>query len=144
MSSIREQALSAIYTNLSALQTSTVKVHRNLDKPQKVEGGLIIMRDGASEEPDVLLSPLTYIYQHLVQIEVLVQNANATARDGQLDALLIAIGGVITADRSLGGLAEWTEAQAPAFVEEPIEGATTVKMAQFSIMVRFSTNDPLN
>ena len=144
MSSVREQVLSALFTNLQALETSTVKVYRNLDKPQKVEGGLIIMRDGASEQPETLLSPLTYIYQHLVQVEVLVQNSDAAARDSQLDAMLAGIGGVIIADRSLGGIAEWTEAEAPAFVEEPIEGAASVKMAQLSVMVRFTTNDPLN
>src|SRR5579872_7010750 len=109
MSSVREQILSALFANLQTLGTSTVKVYRNLDKPQKVDGGLIIMRDGAAEKPDVLLSPLTYIYEHLVQIEVLVQNSDAAARDSQMDMLLVSIGGVITADRTLGGLAEWAE-----------------------------------
>ncbi len=144
MSSVREQVLSALFANLQALGTSTVKVYRNLDKPQKVDGGMIIMRDGASEQPEVLLSPLTYIYQHLVSVEVLVQNSDASARENQLDALLVGIGGVIIADRSLGGIAEWVEAEAPAFVEEPIEGAASVKMAQVAVMARFITNDPLN
>src|SRR5579872_5798782 len=104
MSSVREQILSALFANLQTLGTSTIKVYRNLDKPQKVEGGLIIMRDGAAEQPDVLLSPLTYIYQHTAHVEVMVQNADAAARDSQLDALLVAIGAVITADRSLGSI----------------------------------------
>jgi len=144
MASMREQVLSALFARLQTLQTSQVSVYRNLDKPQKVEDGLIIMRDGATEQPEVLLSPLTYIYQHLVNIEVLVQNADAASRDSQIDALLVSIGGVITANRTLGGIAEWTEAEAPAFVEEPIEGAASVKMATLSIMVRFVTADPLN
>jgi len=144
MPSVREQILSALFSQLQTLATSQINVYRNLDKPQKVDGGMIIMRDGASEEPEVLLSPLTYIYQHLVQVEALVQNNDAAARDSQLDALLASIGSVITADRSLGGLAEWAEAEAPAFVEEPIEGAPGIKMAVFSIMVRFFTSDPLN
>ncbi len=144
MASIREQVLSALFTRLQTLGTSTVSVYRNQDKPQKVENGMIIMRDGASEEPEVLLSPLTYIFQHLVHIEVLVQAPDTATRDSQLDALLSAIGGIINSNRSLGGLAEWVESNAPAFVEEPIEGAATVKMAQLSVMVRFVTNDPLN
>ena len=115
-----------------------------MDKPQKVEGGLIIMRDGASEDPEMLLSPLTYIYQHHVNIEVMVQNADESNRDSKLDAILSSIGNVITADRSLHGTAEWVEASAPAFISEPIEGAPTIKMATLVIMVRFSTNDPLN
>ena len=144
MASVREQVLEALFGNLQTLQTTKISVYRNLDKPQQVNGGMIIMRDGASEEPEVLLSPLTYIYQHLVNIEVMVQDADSATRDSGLDALLGAIGNVITADRSLGGLAEWAEANAPAFIEEPIEGAPTVKAAQLSIMVRFVTNDPLN
>ena len=144
MPSVREQILEALFTKLQTLGNSQVNVYRNLDKPQQVNGGMIIMRDGASEEPEVLLSPLTYIYQHLVNIEVLVQNASSAARDSELDALLSSIGGIITANRSLGGLAEWMEANAPAFIQEPIEGAPTVKMAQLSIMVRFVTFDPLN
>ena len=144
MASKREQVLSALYNDLLTLQSTTVSVYRNLDNPQKVDGGLIIMRDGATDQPDVLLSPLTYIYQHLVNVEVMVQNADVNQRSSQLDALLVSIGGVINANRSLGGLAEWVEAEAPAFVEQSIEGASTVKMATLSIMVRFVTNDPLN
>ena len=144
MASKREQVLSALFTALQTLQTATVRVYRNLDNPQKVEGGLIIMRDGTTEQPEVMLSPLTYIYQHSVNLEVMVQNADANQRSSQLDALLVSIGGIVTANRSLGGIAEWMEAEAPSFVEQPIEGTTTVKMATLSIMVRFFTNDPLN
>lgn len=144
MASKREQVLSALFTALQTLQIATVRVYRNLDNPQKVEGGLIIMRDGTTEQPEVLLSPLTYIYQHLVNLEVMVQYADPVQRSSQLDALLVGIGGVVTANRSLGGIAEWVEAEAPAFVEQPIEGTTTVKMATLSIMVRFFTSDPLN
>ena len=144
MASKREQILSALFSDLLMLQTTSVSVYRNLDNPQKVEGGLIIMRDGASEQPEVLLSPLTYIYQHLVHLEVLVQNPDSSMRNSQLDALLNSIGAVITANRSLGGIAEWVEAEAPAFIEQSIEGTSTVKMATLSVMVRFATNDPLN
>ena len=144
MASKREQVLSALFTALQTLQTATVRVYRNLDNPQKVEGGLIIMRDGTTEQPEVLLSPLTYIYQHSVNLEVMVQNADANQRSSQLDALLVSIGGIVTANRSLGGIAEWVEAEAPTFAEQPIEGTTTVKMATLSIMVRFFTSDPLN
>ncbi len=144
MASKREQVLSALFTQLSTLASATVHVYRNEDKPQKVVSGLIIMRDGASEEPEVLLSPLTYIYEHLVHLEVMVQAGTAAARDSALDGLLSSIGTIITNNRSLGGLAEWVESNAPAFIEEPIEGAASVKLAQISIMVRFWTNDPLN
>ncbi len=144
MSSAREQVLAALFVRLQILASAHVKVYRNMDKPQKIDGGLIIMRDGESEEPEVMLSPLTYIYQHHVPIEVTVQNADASTRDSQLDNLLSSIGNIINNNRNLGFIAEWVEPSAPVFLDEPIEGAASVKMAQLNIMVRFSTNDPLN
>lgn len=144
MSSKREQILSALYTRLNTLATTHLKVYRNADKPQKVDGGLIIMRDGASEEPEILLSPVTYIFDHQIPVEVMVQNASLSARDSQLDALLVSIGGVLNANPSLGGLVEWMQAGAPAIIDEPIEGGSSIKMAQFNILVRYATSDPLN
>ena len=105
MTSTREQVLSAFYSKLKTLETATIKVYRNLDKPQKIEGGLIIMRDGATDQPEVLLSPLTYIFEHLVPMEVMVQNPDSATRDSLLDALLVSIGGIISTSRTLDGIA---------------------------------------
>jgi hypothetical protein len=106
--------------------------------------GMMVMRDGGGEEPEVLLSPLTYIYEHLVTVEVLVQNPDPATRDALLDVLLVALSGVITANRTLDGLAEWVEARSPEFQDEPIEGAASIRTATVLIMVRFFTTDPLN
>jgi hypothetical protein len=145
MTSKREQVLSAFYTKIKALEGATVKVYRNLDKPQKItSGGIISMHDGASEEPEVLLSPLTYIYEHIITLEAMVQNPDSAARDTALDTLLVGIGSIINANRTLDGLAEWVEARSPDYEEEPIEGAASVRLATVQIMVRFYTNDPLN
>ena len=145
MTSKREQVISTLYTKLKALESATIKVYRNLDKPQKItSGGIIIVRDGASDEPEVLLSPLTYIYEQLVTLEVMVQHPDSATRDTMLDSLLASIGSVITAYRTLDGLAEWVEARSPDFAEEPIEGAASVRTATLQVMVRFNTTDPLN
>jgi len=145
MTSKREQILSALYTKVKTLESATVKAYRNMDKPQKITtGGIINMHDGASEEPDVLLSPLTYIYEHIVTLEIMVQNPNSDTRNTALDALLVSISSVINSNRTLDGLAEWVEARPPDFEEEPIEGAATVRTATVQIMVRFFTTDPLN
>ena len=125
MTSKREQVLSLLHTKVKTLESATVKTYRNLDKPQKVPtGGIIILRDGAAEEPEVLLSPLTYIYEHYVTMEAMVQLPDPAARNAALDALLANVGAVIAANRTLDGLAEWVEAKAPDFQEEPIEGAS--------------------
>ena len=144
MASIREQILSAFFAQLEALGTLHISVYRNQDKPQKVDGGIIIMRDGVSEEPEVMLSPLTYIYQHAIQVEVMVQNSEAAARDSQLDNMLVSLGNIVVANRNLSGLAEWIEADTPSMIDEPIDGAASVKMAQVQIIVRFHTSNPLN
>jgi len=145
MTSKREQVINTLHTKLKILDSATVKVYRNLDKPQKIpSGGIIILRDGASDEPEVLLSPLTYIYEQLVTLEVMVQNPDSATRDTALDTLLANIGSVINAYRTLDGLAEWVEARSPEFEEEPIEGAASVRTATLQVMVRFYTTDPLN
>ena len=145
MTSKREQVLDRLATKLKTLETASLKVYRNLDKPQKIpSGGIVILRDGGGDEPEVLLSPLTYIYEHLVTAEIMVQNPDPTIRNSTIDALLVGIGSVINANRTLDGLAEWIEARSPEFQEEPIEGAASIRTATVLIMVRFFTSDPLN
>ena len=141
----REQILQAFYNALKALETSNLKVYRNLDKPQKIErDGIIIIRDGETQEPEVLLSPLTYIYEHYILLEVMVQNSDASIRDSALDNLLISVGNIINANPTLGGLAEWLEAKAPETTIEPIEGSSTIRTANVQVMARYYTNNPLN
>ena len=145
MTSKREQILSALTTKIKILESANIKIYRNLDKPQKIpSGGIIILRDGSGEEPEVLLSPLTHIYEHIVTLEVMVQNPDSAARDSALDDLLVNIGAIINANRTLNGLAEWVEARTPDFEEEPIDGAASVRTAIVQVMVRFNTTDPLN
>jgi hypothetical protein len=145
MPSKREQVLDRLATKLKTLESATLKVYRNLDKPQQVpSSGMIVQRDGVSEEPEMLLSPLTYIYEHLVTVEAMVQHPDPATRDSLLDSLLASMGGVITANRTLDGLAEWVEARSPEFQEEPIEGAASIRTATVQVMVRFFTTDPLN
>ena len=145
MPSKREQVLDRLTSKLKTLESATLKVYRNLDKPQQVPtNGMIVLRDGASAEPEMLLSPLTYIYEHLAVVEIMVQNPDPAIRDSTLDALLVSIGSVITANRTLDGLTEWVEARSPDFQEEPIEGAASIRAATVQVMLRFATNDPLN
>lgn len=145
MPSKREQVLDRLFTKLKTLETATLKVYRNLDKPKQVPtNGMMVMRDGIAQDPEVLLSPLTYIYEHLVTVEVLVQNPDAATRDALLDVLLVALSGVITTNRTLDGLAEWVEARSPEFQDEPIEGAASIRAAFVQVMVRYFTSDPLN
>ena len=145
MPSKREQVLDRLATKLKTIETATLKVYRNLEKSQQIpSGGMIVMRDGVAEEPEILLSPLTYIYEQLIAVEVMVQNPDPAARDALLDGVLVAVSGVIAANRTLDGLAEWVEARSPEFQEDPIEGAASIRVATVQVMARFFTYDPLN
>jgi len=145
MTSVREQILAAFFERLRTLESDNVKVLRNPDKVQKVpEGGaVIVLRDGASGDPDVLLSPLTYIYEHQAQLEIITNTAFAEQQETSLDEWLAGIGGLIEADRTIGGLAEWAEAQAPEFLQEAIEGAPAMRAATVTVLLRFHTANPL-
>jgi hypothetical protein len=70
MTSKREQALTGLFLCLQSLSGPVVK--RNEPLPSKVPAeGLVILRDGDVGEPEIILSPTHYIYQHQAEIEVL-------------------------------------------------------------------------
>lgn len=87
------------------------------------------------------LSPLRYHYQHRAEIEAVFQGAN---RDVAFDTLCASIGTLIVADRTLGGVCDWVEAEAPCPVDLPIEGAASLKAAVIPVVLHYSLADPLS
>jgi hypothetical protein len=83
---------------------------------------------------------LRYHYQHRAEIEAVMQGA---ARDAAFDALCASVGAIIAADRTLSSLCDWVEAEAPRPVDLPIEGAPALKAAFITIILHYSTADPL-
>ena len=139
MISIRETILAALHVQL---QTLAAPVLRGDVLPERIPPtGLIILRDGKPGEPEVTLSPLTYFYEHRAELEVVIQAG--TGRDALFDALTAEIGAVLAADRTLGGLCDWVEAEAPEPVDLPIEGAAALKAAVIAIVLHYATPDPL-
>jgi hypothetical protein len=138
MPSLRETILAALHARLLALAATAV---RGEILPERVPAaGLLILRDGEAGEPEVTLSPLRYHYQHRAEIEAVVQVAD---RDAAFDTLCASVGAVIAADRTLGGLCEWVEAEAPRPVDLPVEGAASLKAAVIPIVLHYSAEDPL-
>jgi len=134
----RETFLLALHARLSALPATVL---RGEVLPERVPvGGLLILRDGEPGEPEVTLSPLAYHYEHRAEIEAVVQDAD---RDGAFDALCAGIGGALDADRTLGGLCDWVEAEAPRPVDLPVEGAASLKAAVIPVVLHYTTADPL-
>jgi hypothetical protein len=139
MQTLRETILTALHARLQPLSALTL---RDEVLPERIPAaGLLILRDGQPGEPEVTLSPLRYHYQHRSELEVVVQapNGRATA----FDILIAAIGTALEADRTLGGLCDWVEAEAPASVDLPIEGAAALKAAVITVVLHYSTTGPL-
>jgi len=138
----RETILQAL---LAALQTvPNANVLREEVLPERVPtGGLIILRDGDPGSPEVLISPLSYAYDHRAEIEVIVQRKTSSARSAGFDTLVQAIGTVISTNRTLGGLCDWVEAAAPKPVDLPVEGGEALKAAIIEITLIYTTADPL-
>ena len=138
----RETILQAL---LAALQTMpAAAVLREEVLPERIPaGGLVILRDCDPGTPEVTLSPLQYHYEHRVEVEVIVQGKTPAIRATNFDTLLQAIGTAIAADRTLGGLCNWLEAQAPQPVDMPVEGAAALKAAIIPVILTYSMADPL-
>ena len=131
----RETILTSLHARLSPLAATALRCDV---LPERVPAaGLLILRDG---EPEVTLSPLRYHYQHRAVIEAVVQG---TDRDEAFDTLTTSIGAVITADRTLGGLCDWVEAEAPRPVDLPVEGAASLKASVIPVILHSSKADPL-
>ena len=138
MPTLRETILTALHARLSALPAMA---QRGDVLPERVPpDGLLILRDGEPGEPEVTLSPLAYHYQHRTEIEAVVQG---TDRDAAFDTLCASIGTAIAADRTLGGLCDWVEAEAPRPVDLPVQGAASLKAEVIPVILHYTTADPL-
>ncbi|RFU12530.1 acyl-CoA transferase [Rhodobacteraceae bacterium W635] len=135
----RETILAALHVRLSALPATVL---RGEVLPERVPTeGLLILRDGEPGDPEVTLSPLAYHYQHRAEVEAVVQGPD---RDAAFDARTASVGAALAADRTLGGLCDWVEAEAPRPVDLPVEGAASPKAATIAVVLHYSTDDPLS
>lgn len=138
MTTKREAVLAALAL---ALQVPGVWVRRNdADLTDIPPDGLVILHDGDPGQPDVTLSPLEYHYQHRAELDLMVVEADCEARFDQLAAR---IGQALAVDRTLGGLCDWVEAEAPAPADVPVEGFAPIRAATIRVTLHYSTPDPL-
>ena len=139
MPSKREEVLLALLSQLRT--TPLVKVERNRTRPERVPPeGLLILRDGDLGEPEVLLSPLIYVWTHSARVEVYSSSADP---DAHMDALLISLGEALNADPSLGGLVDLMDIGAPDFDSAAPEGGPDIKAAVVSVRLTYETSHPL-
>jgi hypothetical protein len=139
MPTTRETVLATLHARLQTLAALTL---RDEVLPERIPtAGLIILRDGLPSEPEVTLSPLRYHFQHRAELEVVVQAG--TGRASAFDTLIAAIGMALEADRTLGGICDWVEPEAPASVDLPVEGAAALKAAVITVVLHYTTIGPL-
>jgi hypothetical protein len=138
MTTPRETILAALHAQLLALPATALR--GNVLPERMPAQGLLILRDGEPGEPEVTLSPMRYHYEHRAEIEAVVQGAD---RDAVFDTLCASIGTALAADRTLGGLCDWVEAEAPRPVDLPVEGAANLKAAVIPVVLHYSASDPL-
>lgn len=142
MPTSRELTLQALLAALKTVPGTTVLREEVL--PERLpSGGLVILRDGDPGAPEVTLSPLAYHYEHRAELEVIVQSKTPAARALTFDTIVQAIGSTLVADRTLDGLCDWIEAQAPQPVDLPMEGGVALKAAIISVILTYTTADPL-
>jgi hypothetical protein len=144
MVSRREEVLEAVRA-LIAAALPAAKVERNAAKPERIQaGGLVIIRDGDPGDPEVTLSPLTYIYTHRIPVEIAVLASAAPLTPAQaLDATLVAIGTAVEADRTLGGLCDFLEPEAPSTDDLEASGTVAGRWADAVILATYATSNPL-
>lgn len=127
------------------LMQSGAKVIRGPVSPDEGIGdknsGLIIFDDGDPPEPEVSLSPLTYYFEHPIEIGVIVKQSGKVFE--AMDDLIEKIGRLIVGDRTLGGLADWIEAGPRSTLGNGVEWGDEARTAGIVITIHYTTSDPL-
>lgn len=148
MPSIPETAIRALFAVLDTVATGSGRPQRarNTDVPQAVPPeGLIILRDGDPGDADIVLSPLTYSYDHVVDVELYATGAPATSRAASLDDLILAVGvALAAAGPTLGGAVEDCRPAAPKREIIPIPGGGGIAAALVPVTLSYSIPTPLS
>ncbi len=143
MASRREEVVDGVRA-LIAVALPAARVERNAAKPERIPaGGLVIIRDGDPGDPEVHLSPLTYIYTHRVPVEIAVLAAPPLSREQVLDQALQAIGEAVEANRTLAGLCDFIEPEAPSSDDLEATGTVAARWADLVIVATYATPNPL-
>jgi len=142
-SSKTEQVLEAIKSLLTTVPNA--KVERNTTVPEKIPtGGLIVLRDGDPGEPETALGGFGGVYySHNIEIELYIEEGDATTRDAAFDILVQSIGTSLETDATLGGLAFGMSYGRPEINTESVSGAPAIKTGTITIIVEYETTSLL-
>jgi hypothetical protein len=91
----------------------------------------------------VTVGPRREWYRHRIELEAYLAQPAGGGGEAALDALLGAIGSALTADETLGGLAETLVPSAPEIGVLAIEGAAPLLSARIVLTAEYLVSDPL-
>mgnify|MGYP006435134201 CR=1 FL=1 len=142
-SSKPEQVLEAIKALL--ITVPGAKIERNTAVSEKTPpGGLIVLRDGDPGEPETALGGFGSVYySHNIEIELYIEEGNATVRDAAFDILVQSIGTILENDPTLGGLVFGMTYGRPEINTEAVAGAPAIKTGVMTVTVEYETTSLL-
>ena len=120
---VREEILAALCSVVTAaagaVADAEILVTRNAVLAERLDGvtsaWVNLLDGGADGEPQALMGA-GWEFNHVARVEIYVRGDDDSDRDARFDRIVSAIAAAIAADATLGGLADYAEAQS---VEEP-------------------------
>ena len=99
--------------------------------------GVVIMSDGIPGEPEVLLSPRRYCWEHQVEFEI---TAKGDDRKAVVEAIIARFEPVLAVDRTLGGAVDYAAIEsAPDGADYEVEGVETEYSAVLRVTLAYVT-----
>lgn len=139
--SARERALQALLQALEAhaWQEPKPRISRDQALPERVPaGGLITLYDGEQGEPvEVLLSPRRRAYEHVAELQLVVQSADASERTRALDRLVRGVTAALAVDLALGGAVDWAEVGSLADDLVAADGEASLKAGTLPVTLAY-------
>jgi hypothetical protein len=145
MASQSEQVIVAVDALLKGIASLTVTVDRGGEMPTAIsKDAHYILRDGDPGEPEPLLgNDGPWIYEHTLEVEVFVQDADEATRHARFDQALQAVETAFVADPTLGGLIKGFTFRRPEAIEQAEDGRKTIKAALLPILVVYQSSTRL-
>ncbi|WP_371398911.1 hypothetical protein [Marinovum algicola] len=133
----------AILALQAALAPHAATILREYELPEFCPpAGLINIVPGNAEEVGTRLGTGVREWQRPVELECVVQEADAAARDSAIDAALVSAATFLMADRTLGGAIDYLVPGAPEESEAvPMPGAESLKGSVLSVTLFYETTE---
>lgn len=139
-----EAVLQALGARIAAGLPSGAAFQRGGVLPARIPAaGIVILRDGDPGEPETWLSPPGFYYEHMAELEMVVDRPTADQRASAFDVLKSSVGTALAADPTLGGLVDHAEPRAASAIDLPVDGADGLKAASIRILLAYATTNPL-